>query len=76
MIYQLDIAGSHEGRVAYDVRTPKGTFAGVISDQKGGYVRVYFNSTATKGSKRKFADRSEALEFIHARRVKKGWAAA
>lgn len=72
MIYQLDIAGHYQGRFSFDVRTQGGAYAGIISDAADGTVRVYFNSNATRGSKRKFADRQSALEFIHQRREKRG----
>jgi hypothetical protein len=72
MIYQLDIAGHYKGRTSFDVRTAHGAYAGIIADAADGTVRVYFNSTATRGSKRKFADRAAALEFIHARREARG----
>lgn len=72
MIYQLDIAGNVGRRLSFEVRTSSGAFAGIIADQKDGTVRVYFNSNATRGSKRKFPSRQAALGFIHARREKRG----
>lgn len=74
MIYQLENAGHYKGRESFDVRTKGGAYAGIISDAADGTVRVWFNASATRGSKRKFADRAAALDFIHTRRVKKGWA--
>ena len=69
---QLENAGSHEGKFAYDVRTKSGAFAGVIAEGKHS-VRVYFNSNATRGSQRKFANVEAAFAYIVERRVKKGW---
>ena len=72
MFYELSNAGCYKGRESFDVFTRSGAYAGIISDAADGTVRVYFNSSATKGSKRKFADRMAALEFIHQRRIKRG----
>lgn len=69
---QLENAGSHQGKFAYDVKTPSGAFAGLIAEHND-YVRVYFNSNATRGSQRKFADVPAALAYIVERRQKKGW---
>lgn len=75
MIYRLESAGYYKGRESFDVTTPKGAYRGIIADAADGTIRVYFNSSATKGSKRKFASRSDALQFIQERRIKKGWSA-
>ena len=48
----------------------------MIVSNKGGFYRVYFDSNASRGSARKFADKIAALEFIYQRRVKKGWSVA
>lgn len=76
MIYQLDSCGyiPNVGQ-SFDVRTKTGAYAGLISENfKNGMAKVYFNSNATRGSSRKFQSVESALDFIHARRVKKGWA--
>ena len=59
---------------SFEVSTRSGAFAGIISESfKTGAVKVWFNTTATKGSARKFASINEALSFIYSRRVSKGW---
>ena len=73
--YQLEMSGyvRNLGQ-SWDVRTKSGVFAAVISERfKSGLVKVYFNSNATKGSTRKFYSIQEALEFIHQRRINKGY---
>ncbi len=76
MTYSLELAGHIKNLgQSFDVRTKGGAFAGVVSERfKTGDVKVYFNGSATRGSARKFASVQEAINFIHARRVKKGWA--
>lgn len=69
---QLEYAGSHEGKFAYDVKTQSGAFAGIIAEHKD-HARVYFSSNATRGSQRKFADIQAALTYIVERRKSKGW---
>ena len=66
---------SSAGIEAFDVHTKRGAFAGIISKQKTGVWKVYFNTTATKCSARKFATGADALQFIYDRRAKKGWTA-
>jgi len=69
-----DCGGDKNGR-AFDVRTRGGAFAGIISERYStGIVQVYFNSSCTKGSQRKFRSVNEAAEFMVARRIKKGYA--
>ena len=74
MTYALELAGHiKDVGQSFEVRTKGGAFAGIISERfKTGVVQVYFNTTATKGSARKFRSIQEALNFIHDRRVKKG----
>lgn len=72
-ILQLDWAGATKEGRAFDVKTRGGAFAGIISEHYGKYVRVYFNSNATRGSARKFKSIPEAVDYIIARRIKKGW---
>lgn len=74
-MFALDDAGGDKTGRAIEVRTARGGFAGIIVENYGRSVRVYFNSTATRGSARKFASVPAALEYLHDRRVKKGWAA-
>lgn len=72
-MFQLSWAGeSKEGR-AFDVLTSNGAFAGIIVENYGRHTEVYFNTSATKGSKRKFQNVTEALEFIYQRRLSKGF---
>lgn len=62
------------GIKSYDVHTARGAFAGVIAwNQKRDDYGVYFNSTCTRGSKRRFESVEDAVEFIRQRRIKKGW---
>lgn len=73
MIYWLEIAGAQGKDIAYDVRTKSNAYAGIISWKgENGFAKVYFNSNATRGSTRKFPSIEAALEFIHARREKRG----
>lgn len=72
-MFALEYAGSTETGRALEVRTAAGAFAGMVVENYGKAVRVYFNDTATRGSKRKFESIPHALNFIHDRRVKKGW---
>lgn len=73
-ILALEIAGATKEGQAFDVRTKRGSFAGIISENfRSGIVRVYFNSSATRGSARKFESINAALDYIIERRQKKGW---
>ena len=69
MIYELSSAGIE----CFDIFTKRGAYAGLVAKKRDGYV-LYWNGNATRGSKRKFATMQDALEFMHQRRVKKGWA--
>lgn len=73
MIYSLDIAGAVKSDISFDVHSRNGAFAGIIA-WKGtkGFAKVYFNTTATRGSARKFPSIEAALDFIHARRISRG----
>lgn len=62
------------GIEAFDVFTKSGRFAGMISKQPKGHWNLYFNCSASKGSKRKFATAHDAIEFMHQRRINKGLA--
>ena len=75
MTYSLDSAGYvHNLGQSWQVHTKSGAFAGIVSERfKTGLVKVYFNGNCTKGSARKFTSVQQALEFIHARRIKKGF---
>lgn len=68
-MFSLDYAGP----AAFDVRTKRGAYCGVIAQSPKGDWRVYFNSNATKGSQRRFPTPEAAIAFIYERRVKKGW---
>ena len=61
------------GPGSFDVRTSRGGYAGTIAPTKAGHFRVYFNMNGTKGSARKFANEQACIEYIMARRIKKGW---
>ena len=71
MLYQLDTAGYHDGRFAYDVRTRNGAYAGIIIERKG-WVQLGFDGRANRTSARKFASISAALDYMHARRERRG----
>ena len=76
MTYSLDLCG-HIKNVgqSFEVTTKGGAFVGIVSERfKTGNVKVWFNTTATRGSARKFPNIQAALDFIHNRRVSKGWA--
>lgn len=68
-IYRLEGAGIE----AYDIFTRSGRYAGIVIQKKDGKHILYWNSNCTRGSARRFATRDEALEFMHKRRVSKGW---
>lgn len=71
---QIDYTGATKEGRSFDATTRTGAFAGIIAENyKTGVVRVYFNSTATKGSARKFRSIQEAAGYIIERRIKKGW---
>lgn len=62
---------TYAGPGSYDLRTRSGTYAGLVCPRKDGTYRVYFNSTATRGSARKFPSLDAALAFVVARRIQK-----
>lgn len=69
-MYYLDWAGIE----AFEIWTKSNRFCGVVAQHPTkGHHTLYWNSTATRGSKRKFKTRQEAIEFMHQRRIKKGW---
>ena len=68
-MYELSWAGIE----CFDIFTKRGAYAGLVAKKRDGYV-LYWNSNATRGSKRKFTSIQQALEFMHQRRIKKGWA--
>lgn len=70
-MYALHSAGIE----CFDIWSKKGAYAGVVAKKRNGYV-LYWNGNCTRGSKRLFSTINDALEFMHQRRVKKGWAAA
>lgn len=72
-MFELVGAGGSKDGQAFDLFTSKGKFAGLIAETYGKGVRVYFDSNASKGSARNFKDVPAALDFIHDRRIKKGW---
>lgn len=72
--FALEYAGhdSKTSSFAYDLKTRGGVYAGTIVETPKG-TRVYFNSTATRGSARRFANVQAASEYMYQRRIKKGW---
>lgn len=71
MFYALEPAGNYKGRESFDLITKTGAFAGVIADAADGTVRAYFNFDGTRGSKRRFASRAAAIEYLHQRRERR-----
>lgn len=62
------------GIKSFDVWTSTGRFAAVIGwNKKRDDYSVFFNSNATRGSKRRFKSVDDAVTFVRERRVKKGW---
>jgi len=62
------------GIKSFDVKTRTGAYAGLIAlSNSGDFWRVYFDSNCTKGSQRKFSSVEDAISYIEARRIKKGW---
>lgn len=74
-IYEMIEGPCARGCRLFDTYTRKGNYSCLIIEKPAG-VHVYWNGDATRGTKRVFATISEALEFMHTRRVKKGWASA
>ena len=72
-MFALTSAGATKDGRSFDVHTKGGAFAGIVAEHYGRGVKVYFNTNATRGSARTFTDIPAALDFIHARRIKKGW---
>ena len=68
-MYQLIEAGIE----AFDVYTKSNSFAGMLVKSSRGDWKLYWNSNATSGSSRKFANPTSAIEFMHNRRASKGW---
>lgn len=67
---QLTWAGNN----CFDVWTSNKRYAGLIcqsNDRR--HYNVFFDSNATRGSKRNFKSVDDAVEYIKARRLKKGW---
>ena len=73
-MFGLDLVGHDKTGRSLDVRLPGGAFCGIVSERYGKHCKVWFNGNATRGSARKFENIEAALEFIRARRIKKGWA--
>lgn len=72
-MFELVNAGGDKNGRAFDIFTSKGKFAGMITEVYGKKITVYFDSNASKGSKRNFATIQAALDFIFSRRISKGW---
>ena len=68
-MYQLEAAGIE----AFDITTKSGAYAGIVVQRKDGTHALYWDSNCSRGSSRKFATRMAALDFMHQRRVAKGW---
>jgi hypothetical protein len=79
MLALENCGGSIDGRASYDVWTRSGHFCGSICPrQTAGYVSSGVKPRALPGytasvSKRVFDTVEDAVTFIVARRVKKGW---
>ncbi len=72
-MFELSNAGADKTGRSFDIFTRNGKFAGMICESYKRGCTVYFDSNATRGSKRVFPNVAAALDYIHARRVKKGW---
>lgn len=72
-MFELSNAGGNKSGQAFDLFTSKGKFAGIIVETYGKGCKVYFDSNCGRGSKRVFQSIEAALDFIYARRIKKGW---
>lgn len=68
-MYQLIEAGVG----AFDVYTKSNRFACMLVRKSRGHWALYWDSNASKGSARKFTSPVDAIEFMHNRRVSKGW---
>jgi hypothetical protein len=68
-MFALESAGTN----AFDIRTRRGAYCGLIVQAKGGDWKVFFNMEATKGSQRRFPSADAAVKFIRDRRISKGW---
>ncbi len=66
-MYELSFAGIG----AYDIFSKSGRFCGVMARDSKGY-KLYWNSSCSRGSKRRFQTQEAALDFLHNRRVSKG----
>ena len=73
MFYQVETAGYVQDLgQSFEIRTKNGAFTGIISERfKTGLFKVWFNSSATRGSARKFRSFEDALNFIHERRTQR-----
>lgn len=61
------------GPEAFEVWTKSNRFACLVVQKPGGHHVLRWNTAGTRGSSRKFATRQDAIEFMHQRRVKKGF---
>lgn len=68
-MYELTLAGID----AHDIFSKSGRFCGILARDHRGY-KLYWNSSCTKGSKRRFSNAESAIEFMHNRRLSKGLA--
>lgn len=63
------------GIKSFQVWTSGNRFAGIVAwNEKRDAYQVCWNMNCTRGSKRWFATVDDAVSFIEARRVRKGWA--
>lgn len=75
-IYGLSGAGETQLARAFDVTTRRGNYAGLIVETYGRGVKVFWNDTATRGSARNFSSIPDAIEFLHQRRLRRGFTVA
>jgi len=68
-MYELESVGIN----AFEVFTKSGRFACMMVQKPGGHHVLYWNTNSSRGSARKFKTQSEAIEFMHQRRIQKGW---
>lgn len=70
-LYEIDWAGNEAFDIFVKTGLTTGWHVGIISKQKDGTWKHFYNPTATKSSKKKFSTFNDALENLHNRRMKR-----
>ena len=68
-MYELESVGIE----AFEVFTKSGRFACMMVQKPKGHHVLYWNTSSSRGSARKFKTQQDALEFMHQRRISKGF---